>query len=458
MDHLAPQDGRGAADDHRSSDRLDSWKDIAAYFGRDVRTVRRWERTEGLPVHRHYHRARGSVYALRNELSQWRASRTEEQCVGPGAGLARRRRLAALIGGGVLTAIAVGAMAIYQLLAPAAPSAGEGAVLARATPTAQALPVDAEIRERFLLARHLLDRRTGLRQQALEELEAVRSRAPDFAPGHALLAEAYLRQALYTPARRTEAWRDAEASARRALSLDPGLAAAHVVLGRILLLRDWSWTSARDALLRAIELDPEGADAHTAYALYLRSAGRPGEAIAERLRAQHADPLNPQRLVFLGDEYSFARRYGEAASAYRRALLLERDYRPAVAGLADALERAGRYDEAVTWQLRSMTLTRREDRASGFDTMIRREGYVAAARWRDRQDLGEFQRDVERYVWDLAYTHARLGEREAALHFLELAYARRHTGLLQARVDPDLDSLRDDPRFADLLRRIGPPR
>jgi tetratricopeptide (TPR) repeat protein len=307
-----------------------------------------------------------------------------------------------------------------------------------------------------LLARHYLDRRVGFLREAREHLEATVERAPDFAEAHALLGEAYLRHALFHRAQRAEAWPKAEAAVRRALALDDSLARAHEVLSRILLLRDWNWSGAAAESLRAIELDPDDPDARSAYALYLRSAGRPSEAIVERERARRADPLNPQRLIFLGDEYIFARRYRDAIETYERALMIERDYRPAVASLADVCMRAGRHADAAQWQWRSLTLRGQEDVAAAFDEVRRREGPRAAMEWLDRNNLGEFQRAPDEHLWDLAYTHARLGNREAALQFLQRAYEKRDTGLLQARVDPDLDSLRADPRFNELLRRIGP--
>jgi tetratricopeptide (TPR) repeat protein len=138
---------------------------------------------------------------------------------------------------------------------------------------------------------------------------------PYIQEAHALLGEAYLRQAIFEPSRRAEAWPKAEAAARRALALDDGLSIAHTVFSRILLLRDWNFAAAAAEGLRAIELDRDAPDAQSAYALYLRSSGRVAEAIPERERAQRGDPLNAQLLIFLGDEYIFARRYDDATQA-----------------------------------------------------------------------------------------------------------------------------------------------
>ena len=438
--------------------RFDSWKEIAAYFGRDVRTVRRWETNEALPVHRHHHRSRGSVYAYQHELDEWRARRSLPVASAPIAPVRFPSRSRILLGLSLTLALAGSAWVLSDR--PRLPSmperAGQAAPTRAVERVAQPALADPEVRRMFQLARHHLDRRVGFRREAREYLEATVERAPGFADAHALLGEAYIRQALYEPATRGEAWAKAEGAARHAVALDDSLAAAHVVFSRIYLLRDWNWQSALAESLRAIALDPDDAHAREAYALYLRSAGRPADAIVERERAQRADPLNPHRLVALGDEYIFARRYAEAIRAYERALELERDYRPAIASLADVYMRAGRPADAAEWQWRSLTVRGQRDVAAAFDTVRQRDGPEAAMEWLDRRNLSEFQRAPDLHAWDLAYTHARLNNPEAALQFLQQAYERRDTGLLQARVDPDLDSLRADPRFIDLLRQIGP--
>jgi tetratricopeptide (TPR) repeat protein len=228
------------------------------------------------------------------------------------------------------------------------------------------------------------------------------------------------------------------------------------VLSRILLLRDWNIAAAESESLRAITLDPAAPEARGAHALCLRSAGRLAEAIVERQHAQRADPLNPQTLVFLGDEYVLARRFEDARRAYHLALEIERDFGNAVASLADVHARLGRHTEAAEWMHRWLILRAQTETAARFDERRRHEGPRAALDWLDRWNIGQFERAQDGHFWDLAYLHARVGNRETAIQFLERAYSQHEWSLLLARVDPDLDSLRSDPRFADLLRRIGP--
>jgi tetratricopeptide (TPR) repeat protein len=460
MEPQGPVGGRfDAAHGSATARRFDSWKEIAAYFGRDVRTVRRWEAREALPVHRHHHRARDSVYAFQHELDRWLAGRSAPSAAPPHQVQLSPGRVVLLVGAFAVTALTTWAV----VLNPGTRASSHSGSLDRmSTADAATLNVrrpsaDLEVQEAFVLARHQLLRRTGYRQQARESLETVVRRAPEFAEAHALLAEAYLREAVFDSSRRDQAWSKAEAAARRALALDGDLAAAHTVLSRIYLLRDWNWTAAAAAILRAIQLEPESPDARSAFGLYLRSAGRLSEAIVERERALRADPLNPQWLVFLGDEYNFARRYSDAAATYHRALLLERDYRPAVASLADVYARMGRYAEAAAWQLRWLMLRGQQSVGTAFREVRQRDGARAAMEWLDRWNISQYQRAPDEHLWDLAYLHARVGNHEVALRFLERAYRQRDTGLLQARVDPDVDSLRPDPQFQELLKRIGPP-
>jgi tetratricopeptide (TPR) repeat protein len=447
----------GTPESERASRRFDSWKEIAAYFGRDVRTVRRWERNEALPVYRHFHRSHASVYAFQQELDDWHERRTAP--LGTATARLWESPAPVLLIIGITSLLALTGWG-FGLIPAALLSGSVEPVQSGPLQSAEAKALrwlgDAEVRQPYLLARHLLDRRGEVREPARKYLEATIERAPDFAEAHALLGEAYLRQALFEPSRRAEAWLSAEAAVKRALMLDKDLATAHAIFSRILLLRDWNWAAAESESLRAIQLDPEAPDARASYALYLRSVGRLAEAIVERGRAQRADPLNPQWLVFLGDEYLFARRYHDAIVAYERALELERDYRPAVASLADGWERVGRHGDAAEWQWRSLILRGQKNLAAAFDEVRQREGPRAAIEWLDRWNLSKFQGDPSAHLWDLAFTHARLGNREAALVFLQRAYDQRDPGMLQARIDPDLDSLRSDDRFSSLLQRIAP--
>lgn len=261
-----PVGGGPAAEDPGPLRRFDSWKENAAYFGRDVRTVRRWEKNEALPVHRHLHRSRGSVYAFQHELDHWHARRRLPVSAHPPSRSWLAPRAFAFLGVSSLLALTGGAWVLNQRpgLLSAVGSSAHTAATEAGEPRVRPSVSDPEVRNIFLLARHHLDRRVGFRREAREYLEETVERAPDFAEAHALLGEAYLRQALFDRPVRAEAWPKAEAAVRRALALDDNLATAHAVFSRILLLRDWNWPAAAAESLRAIELDPDAPDARAA--------------------------------------------------------------------------------------------------------------------------------------------------------------------------------------------------
>ena len=284
--------------------------------------------------------------------------------------------------------------------------------------------------------------------------EAV-ARDGNFAPAHASLAEANIRIALRAPLQqRTHSFEIAEASVRRALVLEPTLPAAHAMQGWVYLFRDWDWQRARVELETAVRLDPHDANARSYYATYLRAVGRTADAITERRLARETDPLRVELTSLLGGEYLFARRYQDAAREFRNALELEPGYLHALDGLADALGRLGA-TEARAAQIR--LLAARGDLASAntFADRYRRGGLPPAMGWLDRVLLDTYRRSPNATPWDLAYMHARMGHVDAAFAHLEDAFRQRDSGLLQLRTDPDLDPIRSDPRFDQLVRRLG---
>ncbi len=445
----------------RSGDRLDSWKEIAAYFNRDVRTVRRWEAAQGLPVLRHHHRTRSSVYAYTGDLDRW-----WDHGRGPGeraaAATQAKRRF-----GWAIAAVPIGLVALGFILGEApgardflrpAASNDRGLTNRSAAEERQTFRAanEAEARALYRRGRYFLDRRMGW-QRFLPPLEGALAIDPLFAPAQAAVAEGYRRVAVLDPERRQAAWVQSVVAARQALSLDPDLPAAHTTLGLIYLHRDWNWILAREELLRAIQLDPVDADARAGYATYLRLAGRSEEAIAERRRAVEAAPLKIEHLTALGTEYTFAHHYRQASAAFRDALEIEPGYLPAIRGLADAQERLGlRADEEASVR-RVLAMHGPRPVREAFEAIAQREGYAAARTWLDRQELARARTQPTANLWTLAYTYARLNEKESAWKFLEAAIDQRDPAVLQMRVDPDLDPLRADPRFDGLVQRLGAP-
>lgn len=563
------------------SDRLDSWKDIAVYLKRDVRTVRRWEEKEHLPVHRHLHSKRGSVYASKAELDAWwnqggprvdvpsrpAAAGRPLRWVWPIAlvvalvlvtGLYFVRQRSASISSGRLRLLVLpfdnlsgdpgqeylsdgiteevitqlgrsqpeglaliartSAMQYKQLhkgvgeigremnadlVLEGSVRTGGGRVriaaqlirvrdethlwaeeydrelrdiLGLQSDVSQAvaqqirlkltapLPAkavrtnDPEAFELYLKGRYVLNRRTGGRELARKYFQDAIDKDPTFADAYAGLAESLVRIAFFGPTPSLQAWGDAEAAAGRALELDETLPAAHSVMAGIRLYHDWNFAEAQRENLRAIALNPNDANAHAGYANLLQSLGLTEEAILERRRALELEPLRVDLATWLGREYVFARKYDEAIKQFKEALQLDNRYAPAVDGLADVYARKGMYLESASEQVRLLNLKQQSETAATFDRIHAAAGYVAAARMLDEKALENYRkRPAETNSWNVAFTYARLGDRKAALQWLEKAYAMRDPGLLLILVDPDVDTLRSDPRFEDLVRRMHFP-
>lgn len=423
-------------------DRLDSWKEIAAYFNRDVRTVRRWEKQEALPVHRHLHKARGSVFAYRSELQAWwNNGQPRLGAETPATG--RHGWLRPLLAAGLGFALIAGAYAVRKVYQPAGPP--------------KRRTVDPTAQELYLKGRYHLNQRAGGREKALGLFEQAIARDPEFAAAHAGLADAYLRMAGWGPLPAPEAWARAESAARRALELDEQLAEAHGSMGMIWLFRHWNWAEAEKEFLRALALDPVQPETHARFAHYLRATGRLEDSIRERTRALELAPLRADLIMALGVEHLFARRHQAALEQFKAALELDTRSLPALRWLAATYELRGMYPEAAAAQLRVFNLEEQPEAGERFRRLYQTKGYLAAARFVDEEAIARFKRRPGRQSWNLAYSYARLGQNDEAFRYLEIAYEERDPGLLQIRVDPDFDNLRADARYHRLVQRIGFP-
>ncbi len=326
--------------------------------------------------------------------------------------------------------------------------------------TAGGRSVDPEAHELYLRGRSQLDRRTedGLRK-GFDLFRRAIEVSPSYAPAHAGLADAYLLLGAgsYGLARPDEAMPKAKAAAARALEADETLASAHATLALVAYVYDWDWPAAERGFRRAIALDPGYAPAHQWYSLYLRSMGRKQEAIGESDRALALDPLS---LVIETDRawnLFNLREYDRAIEQYRKVLSVDPVFVVARWQLGVALVTAGRCDEGIPELERAVELS---GRAPVYLAAL---GYGLARAHRDgeaRAVLHELETlRAARYVSsaDVARVHVALSDRDEAFRWLERAYSERSDLFVSLMVDPRLDTLRADPRFADLRRRVGFP-
>ena len=251
-----------------------------------------------------------------------------------------------------------------------------------------------------------------------------------------------------------EAMPKAKAAALKALALDDTLAEAHTSLALVTFFYDWDWTVAEREFRRAIELNPNYATAHHGYAILLTAMQRSDESIAEVRRALEADPLSLPVNNIVGLLLQLNGRGDEAIEQYRKTLEMDPTFAEPVTGLANAYVQKGREAEAREQFLKAAAL-------SGLNVPELRRAYdVGSLRGlREHQARAHVRAGWDGWHWsatDLALSYAVLGRRDEAMKLLEKAYAAR-SGSLVWIGDDDWKLMRSDPRFQDLLRRIGLP-
>jgi TolB-like protein len=544
------------------ADRLDSWKEIASYLRRDVRTVQRWEKKEGLPVYRHLHDKLGSIYAYRNELADW--FNTRQQSGGTVAtghrqeGLAEKIKLAVLsfgnLSGGKEDDYFSDGLTEEMITQITRLQSSELAVIARTTAehydassksldqmrkdlgvgyvlegkvrrggnrvriTAQliqlkdqtqlwaetyerdlsdVLSVQADIAQAiareinlalnlsqsarlsdlqkangkvqpaaydaYLKARYNLHQMTPTAiSKSIDDFERAIQLDEKYAPAYAGLASAYALLAIapfdLLPPR--EAMPKAEKAARKALELDSAFAEAHTALALVNHHYHWKWEEAAAGYELAIELNPDHADTHLWYSWLLLALGRRDAAFDEIEQTMSiVQETDPHRLVAVhttcAAAYYFGREYQRAVDECEKAKQLDPEYFMLHFIAGRAYMRLNQHAKAIAHLKQARTETGEMplmDAALGLayavsgkkaETMKLAEAFKAAAK--------------KRYIPPTYFgmLFAGLGDKDKAMMWLEKAYDDRADGLTWLNVEPMLDEVRSDPRFQNLIRRIG---
>jgi serine/threonine protein kinase/tetratricopeptide (TPR) repeat protein len=312
----------------------------------------------------------------------------------------------------------------------------------------------------YLKGRYHWNKRTpGDIQKGIEYFQQAIEKDPTYALAFSGLAESYDLLSQYTGLPSSETFPRAKAAASKALEIDETLAPAHAALAYAHEFFDWDFSSAEKEYRRAIELDPKYPTAHHWYSLYLSCLGRHEEAIRE---AEHAYELDPLSLIInnlRGYTFYCSRQYEAAIEAERKALELDRSFPRFHLTLGAALEQKKLFPEAVAELEEAARLSGRRIEALGELA----NGYAASGRREEAIRLiEELKRWSERGydpLANIALVYAGLGQNDEAMQWLEKAYKARSGWLilLALKVDPRWDGLRTDPRFQDLLRRIGLP-
>ena len=325
---------------------------------------------------------------------------------------------------------------------------------------ASARPVNPRAYELYVLGRHYWSRRTiDEYKRGIESFRKALEVDPGYAAAYAALADTYMILGEQGGLPQREARSLAEAAIRKALELDETLADAHASLGQWKLHYEWNWVEAEEELQRAITLNPGNARAHDLYGRLLGFAGRFEEGVRKLQRARELDPLSDIVNAHLGQIYIYARQYDRAAEQLQKTLEINPSHALTLHNLGELYLAQGRFAEAAKELEKPVE---HSGEPSAHYVAILGYAYAGANR---KQDAVKILNDLNRRskqglvsAFDMAILHVALGEKERALNWLEQGYEQRDSWLVELKAWPWFDSLRDNPRYQDLLRRMNFPR
>jgi len=321
-----------------------------------------------------------------------------------------------------------------------------------AKPTKNIEAYDAYLRGRYFWNKRTSD---GIKH-AIEHFQQSIERDPDFALGHAGLADSYIALTFYNLAAPRETMPKAKESAIKALALDDTLAEAHASLAHILMNYDWNWSAAEKEFKRSIELKPDYATAHEWYAIhYLTATGRLEEAVQEMKKALELEPASLVMNTFMGATLYYAGRYDEAIHQCSRTIEMDPNFAVAHWYLGLAYEQKQVLDAATEEFKKAISL-------SGGSPLMKAALVRAYAKSQKKHEANEMLNELnelskQQYVsaYEVATIYVALGNNEQAFQLLEKGYAEHSFHLVYLNVSPQFKPIRSDRRFQDLVQRIG---
>lgn len=307
----------------------------------------------------------------------------------------------------------------------------------------------------YLKGRYFLNKRlTETLGQAITCFRDATDHDPQFALAYVGMADTYALQSLYGASKPADAFPPSRAAALQALAIDDSLADAHNSLGVVELFYGWDWVAAEREFRKALTLNPDYADAWQRLGMYLTTQGRFDEARTALARAQALDPLSLITGTIAGYPDYYAGRYADAEQQFARVLRLDPKFSMAHFRRGLALAQLGRFDEAEEELQVSKRLSDDRDVVAALGLLWAMQGDDARAA-AAIADLHDRSRSTFVPAYSLAIIEAALGHLDAAFTWLRRALDERSYWLIYAGVDPALTPLRDDPRFADLRRRMA---
>src|SRR6266849_1369697 len=419
--------------------RLDSWKEIAAFFGRDERTANRWEKELGLPIHR-LPGTKGRVYAYTEELSAWSAEPKNAGAALPGYDSAGQPGLRA---------------SGLTVIAGRRTSVDEGSL---ESPSSEEVRAPSAWRHRNTI-RLLTVAFLGLGALALDYFMQAIVHDPNYSQAYVGLADCYNLLREYTLMPSNEAYPRALAAAKKAVELDDQSSEAHASLAFVSFFGMWDIATGEREFRRAIDLNPNNAAPHHWYANALLALHRLPEALAEIDRAQALDPASSAILADKGNILGAAGRRDEALSLLKQMESRDPSFRSPHLYLKGVCLRNRDYPDYIS-ELRKDTLLVHDDSALAIATAAEKGFAAGGARGMFKATL---QVQKKLYAQNslpptaLAATFAMLGNKTEALRYLKTAYEQRDSSLLFVEIYFEFNNLHDEPAYRDLLARMNLP-
>ncbi|QKC98630.1 hypothetical protein EB231_31330 [Mesorhizobium sp. NZP2298] len=444
--------------------RLRDWKEIAAFFGRDERTVRRWERQRGLPVHRISGGARSLVFAYTDELEAWlrggepvvsdNVEPPGEEPVSPPLAMTAPGVSARFSKWPQISLLALGAVGLV-LLAVAGTLAMQRA---DAPPAWTIYRPDSRVQDLYLDAvYHLGTRQADGFTHAIQLLTEATTLDPNYADAYVKLAEAYNTISQFTLMPPNEAYPRAVAAAERAIALDPDNAGAYAALAFTTFYWTKDFPRSRELFERAIRLDPNAAQTHHWYALTLMVTGETAAPLAEIGKAQQ---LNPESRAIIANKaliLFYAGRVDDAVMILQQLAKAEPNLRSAPEYLATIYLDQGRFTDFLREYRRAAEIANNDARlaiANAAEKGLSEAGGEGLLSAMYAEQIRQYERNLEP-AYKVAGTAAMLGRYDEAIRYLEEAMRRKEDDMLGIRIEPPFKGLRSDARYRAIVEHEG---
>ena len=308
----------------------------------------------------------------------------------------------------------------------------------------------------YLKGRHFWNLRTkeGI-NKALDYFQQAIEKDPAYAVAYSGLADCFNALGFYSALSPNESFPKAKAAALKAIEIDETLAEAHTSLAYASLYYDWDWLRAESRFKKARELSAVYATTPHWYAEYLAAMGRLDEAIAEKKRASQLDPISMIINTTVGWMFYFARQYDKAIEQIKKAFEIDPNFVPAHFWLAQSYEQKGLFQEAISEFQKAVNLSGN----STYTIASLAHAFAVSGDKAKAKELLDQLKELskERYVsaYEIAEVYVGLGEKNLAFDWLQKAFNERSRALVFLKVEPRLDSIRSDPRFYTLLKKMN---